>query len=328
MKTFLKALAAVSGALLLFTAVHAADEAQGWPSRPLTFVVPFPPGGITDNTSRLLALKLGEKLGQQVVVDNRPGAGGSIGVEYAVRQPADGYTLIYGTQGTHAANLALYKNVRYGPVKDFTAVHGMSESPLILVINPNKSFKTVPELVAYAKQNPGKLNFGSAGAGTATHLTAELFQTTTGVKMTHVPYKGSSPALTDLIAGNLDLAFDYAAVVLPFVQSGKLKALAVTGKSRLSSAPDLPTVGELGYPGAESSAWGAMFVSSKTPAPVVKRLADAMAEVIVNPEVLAATEKFGSVPMRGMRGEKLDAFVKSEMTRWREVVQNSGARLD
>ncbi len=328
MKTFLKALAAVSGALLLSTAVHAAGEADSWPSKPLTFVVPFPPGGITDNTSRLLALKLGEKLGQQVIVDNRPGAGGSIGVEYAVRQPADGYTLIYGTQGTHAANLALYKNVRYDPVKDFTAVHGMSESPLILVINPNKPFKTVPELVAYAKKNPGKLNFGSAGAGTATHLTAELFQTTAGIKMTHVPYKGSSPALTDLISGNLDLAFDYAAVVLPFVQSGKLKALAVTGKSRLGSAPDLPTVAELGYPGAESSAWGAMFVSSKTPAPIVKRLADAMAEVIVNPELLAATEKFGSVPMRGMRGEKLDAFVKSEMTRWREVVQSSGAKLE
>ena len=328
MKTFLKALAAVSGALLLSTAVHAAGEADGWPSRPLTFVVPFPPGGITDNTSRLLAQKLGDKLGQQVVVENRPGAGGSIGVEYAVRQPADGYTLIYGTQGTHAANLALYKNVRYDPVKDFTAVHGMSESPLILVINPNKPFKTVPELVAYAKQNPGKLNFGSAGAGTATHLTAELFQTTAGVKMTHVPYKGSSPALTDLIAGNLDLAFDYAAVVLPFVQSGQLKALAVTGKSRLGSAPDLPTIAELSYPGAESSAWGAMFVSSKTPAPIVKRLADAMAEVIVNPELLAATEKFGSVPMRGKRGEKLDAFVKSEMTRWREVVQSSGAKLE
>lgn len=328
MNTFFKAIAACGCALFLSAGGHAADEAQGWPSRPLTFVVPFPPGGITDNTSRLLALKLGEKLGQQVVVDNRPGAGGSIGVEYAVRQPADGYTLIYGTQGTHAANLALYKNVRYDPVKDFTAVHGMSESPLILVINPNKPFKTVPELVAYARQNPGKLNFGSAGAGTATHLTAELFQTTAGVKMTHVPYKGSSPALTDLISGNLDLAFDYAAVVLPFVQSGKLKALAVTGKSRLSSAPDLPTVAELGYPGSESSAWGAMFVSSKTPAPIVKRLADAMAEVIVNPELLAATEKFGSVPMRGMRGEKLDAFVKSEMTRWREVVQSSGARLE
>ena len=328
MKTFLKAIALGGGALFLLSAVHAAGEVESWPSKPLTFVVPFPPGGITDNTSRLLAQKLGDKLGQQVVVENRPGAGGSIGVDYAVRQPADGHTLIYGTQGTHAANLALYKNVRYDPVKDFTAVHGMSESPLILVINPNKPFKTVPELVGYAKRNPGKLNFGSAGAGTATHLTAELFQATAGIKMTHVPYKGSSPALTDLIAGNLDMAFDYAAVVLPFVQSGKLKALAVTGKSRLTSAPDLPTIGELGYPGAESSAWGAMFVSAKTPAPIVKRLADAMAEVIVNPELLAATEKFGSVPMRGMRGEKLDAFVKSEMTRWREVVQNSGAKLE
>ena len=328
MKTFLKAIALGGGALFLLSAVHAAGEVESWPSKPLTFVVPFPPGGITDNTSRLLAQKLGDKLGQQVVVENRPGAGGSIGVDYAVRQPADGYTLIYGTQGTQAANLALYKNVRYDPVKDFTAVHGMSESPLILVINPNKPFKTVLELVGYAKRNPGKLNFGSAGAGTATHLTAELFQSTAGIKMTHVPYKGSSPALTDLIAGNLDMAFDYAAVVLPFVQSGKLKALAVTGKSRLTSAPDLPTIGELGYPGAESSAWGAMFVSAKTPAPIVKRLADAMAEVIVNPELLAATEKFGSVPMRGMRGEKLDAFVKSEMTRWREVVQNSGAKLE
>lgn len=328
MKTFLKAIALGGGALVLLGAVHAAGEFESWPSKPVTFVVPFPPGGITDNTSRLLAQKLGDKLGQQVVVENRPGAGGSIGVDYAVRQPADGYTLIYGTQGTHAANLALYKNVRYDPVKDFTAVHGMSESPLILVINPNKAFKTVPELVGYAKRNPGTLNFGSAGAGTATHLTAELFQSTAGIKMTHVPYKGSSPALTDLIAGNLDMAFDYAAVVLPFVQSGKLKALAVTGKSRLTSAPDLPTIGELGYPGAQSSAWGAMFVSAKTPAPIVRRLADAMAEVIVNPELLAATEKFGSAPMRGMRGEKLDAFVKSETTRWREVVQSSGAKLE
>ena len=328
MTILLKAVALCGGALLLASTAGAAGEADGWPSKPLTFVVPFPPGGITDNTSRLLAQKLGEKLGQQVIVDNRPGAGGSIGVDYAVRQQADGYTLIYGTQGTHAANLALYKSVRYDPIKDFTGVHGMSESPLVLVINPDKPFKTVPELVAYAKRNPGKLNFGSAGAGTATHLTAELFQTTAGIKMTHVPYRGSSPVITDLIAGNLDLAFDYAAVVLPFVQSGKLKALAVTGKSRLSMAPDLPTVGELGYPAAQSSAWGAMFVSSKTPAAIVKRLTDAMAEVIVNPEVLAATEKYGTVPMRGMRDEKLEAFVKSEMTRWREVVQNSGAKLE
>ena len=154
MKTFLKAIAALGCALFLSAPGHAASEADGWPSRPLTFVVPFPPGGITDNTSRLLAQKLGEKLGQPVVVENRPGAGGSIGVDSAVRQPADGYTLIYGTQGTHAANLALYKNVRYDPVKDFTAVHGMSESPLILVINPNKPFKTVPELWSTPRRTP------------------------------------------------------------------------------------------------------------------------------------------------------------------------------
>lgn len=324
LETALTGLAAV----LVASAAVAAGDTPAYPTKPLTFIVPFTPGGITDSTSRMLALKLGEKLGQQVIVDNRPGAGGSIGVEYGVRQPADGYTLIYGTQGTHAANLALYKNVRYDPIKDFIPVHGIAESPLVLVINPNKSFKTIPELVAYAKQNPGKLNYGSAGAGTGTHLTAELFQSTAGIKMTHVPYKGSSQALTDLIAGNLDLAFDYAAVVLPFVQSGKLMALAVTSKTRLAIAPDLPTIGEAGYPSAESASWGVVYVPAKTPAPIVKLLANALSEAIVNPEMLAATEKFGSIPMRGMRGERLDAFSKSELTRWRTVVQESGAKMD
>jgi len=328
LKSFIKTALTGFASVLLASASVAAGGAPAYPMKPLTFVVPFTPGGITDNTSRLLALKLGEKLGQQVIVDNRPGAGGSIGVEYAVRQAADGYTLIYGTQGTHAANLALYKSVRYDPIKDFIPVHGIAESPLVLVINPNRSFKTIPELVAYAKANPGKLNYGSAGAGTGTHLTAELFQSTAGIKMTHVPYKGSSPVLTDLIAGNLDLAFDYAAVVLPFVQSGKLKALAVTSKSRLASAPDLPTIGEAGYPNAESASWGVVYVPAKTPAAVVKVLADALSEAVVNPEMLAATEKFGSIPMRGMRGERLDAFVKSELTRWRTVVQDSGAKMD
>lgn len=328
MKSFWKPIACSALALLAAGAASAAGDTGHWPAKPLTFIVPFTPGGITDSTSRLLAQKLGAKLGQPVVVDNRPGAGGSIGVEYAVRQPADGYTLIYGTQGTHAANLALYKNLRYDPVKDFVPVHGMSESPLVLAINPKRSFKTVPELVAYAKAHPAGLNFGSAGAGTATHLTAELFQSATGTKMTHVPYKGSSPALNDLIAGNLDLIFDYAAVLMPLVEAGKLKALAVTGKTRLASAPDLPTVVELGYPGAESAAWTAVFVAAQTPAPIVKRLADALGEAIVDPDMLAMTDKNGSTALRGMRGDKLNAFVKSEVTRWRELVQRSGAKLD
>ncbi len=323
-KTAFVGLAAVSA--LLGGTVRAAGEA--WPTKPITFVVPFTPGGITDNTSRVLAKIVGDKLGQPVVVDNRPGAGGSIGVEAASRQAPDGYTLIYGTQGTQAANLALYKNIRYDPVKDFVPVHAMSETPLILVINPNRPFKTVPELIAYAKANPGKLNFGSAGPGTGTHLTAELFQVATGTKMTHVPYKGSSPALTDLMAGNLDLMFDYPVVVMPFVQAGKLKPLAMTGRARLSVMPEVPTVGELGFPRAESSAWSAVFVPAKTPPEVVKKLGDAIALAIVDPEMLQVTEKFGSVPLKDLRDAKLGEFVKTEIVRWREVVQQSGARID
>jgi tripartite-type tricarboxylate transporter receptor subunit TctC len=320
------AAAATLATLATLGAAHAAGET--WPTRPITFVVPFTPGGITDNTSRVLAKIVGDKLGQPVVVDNRPGAGGSIGVEAASRQPPDGYTMIYGTQGTQAANLALYKNIRYDPVKDFVPVHAMSETPLILVVNPSRPFKTVPELIAYAKANPGKLNFGSAGPGTGTHLTAELFQVATGIKMTHVPYKGSSPALTDLMGGNLDLMFDYPVVVMPFVKAGKLKPLAVTGKTRLAIAPEIPSVSELGFPKAESTAWSAVFVPARTPPEIVKRLGDAIALAIADPEMQQVTEKFGSVPLKDLRDARLGEFVKSEMVRWREVVQESGARLE
>lgn len=315
-----------AGTMVLTSSVHASTDT--WPAKPITFVVPFTPGGITDNTSRLLAKILAAKLGQPVLVDNRPGAGGSIGVEWASRQPPDGYTMIYGTQGTQAANLALYKNIRYDPLKDFVPVHALSETPLILVINPNRPFKTVPELIAYAKANPGKLNFGSAGPGTGTHLTAELFQVATGIRMTHVPYKGSSPALTDLMSGNLDLMFDYPVVVTPFVQAGKLRPLAMTGKSRLTAMPELPTISELGFPRAESSAWSAVFLPAKTPPEIAKKLGDAIAEAIVEPEMLEMTEKFGSMPLKGLRGAKLSDFVKTEMVRWRDVVQKSGAKIE
>ncbi|HEY5581919.1 MAG TPA: tripartite tricarboxylate transporter substrate-binding protein [Rhodoferax sp.] len=276
----------------------------------------------------MLTKLLSARLGQPVMVENRPGAGGSIGIEAASRQPPDGYTIMYGTSGTHAANLALYKNVRYDPVTDFVPVHGLSQTPLILVINPTRPFKTVPELIAYAKANPGRLNFGSAGPGTGTHLTAELFQVATGTKMTHVPYKGSSPALTDLMAGNLDLMFDYPAVVMPFTKAGKLLALAVTSKTRLAITPELPTVVELGFPGAELSAWSAVFAPAKTPPYIVKKIGDAIASAIVDPEMLAITEKFGGIPSRDLRDAKLGAFVKSEGVRWREIVRASGAKLD
>jgi tripartite-type tricarboxylate transporter receptor subunit TctC len=314
--------------LITSVAIVFSVQAQQWPSKPIAFVVPFTPGGVTDSTSRVLSKLISARLGQPVTVENRPGAGGSIGIEAASRQAPDGYTIMYGTSGTHAANLALYKNVRYDPITDFVPIHGLSETPLMLVINPTRPYKNVQELIAFAKANPGKLNYGSAGAGTGTHLTAELFQVATGIKMTHVPYKGSMPALTDLMAGNLDLMFDYPQVVMPFTKANKLTALAVTSKSRLLINPELPTVGELGYPDAESTAWGAVFAPAKTPADVVKKIGDAIASAIVDPEMLAITERFGSIPSRDLRDAKLGAFVKSEMVRGREIVRVSGAKLD
>jgi len=325
MKFLKQAFAGLFAACILTGGAQAAGD--DWPTRPITFVVPFTPGGITDNYSRPFAKILGDKLGQPVLVDNRSGAGGSIGAEWVSRQPPDGYTMLYGTSGTQAANLALYSNIHYDPIKDFVPVHGLAETPLILVINPSRPFKTVPELIAYAKAHPGQLNFGSAGAGTGTHLTAELFQVATGIKMTHVPYKGSNPALTDLIAGHVDLMFDYTSDVMSFVQAGKLKALAVTGEKRLSIAPDVPTVGELGFPKAELTAWAAIFVPAKTPPAIVKRLGDAIAQTIADPEMFKVAEKFGEAPLK-LRDDKLSDFVKTEKVRWSDLVKKSGAKLD
>ncbi|MCA7082483.1 tripartite tricarboxylate transporter substrate binding protein [Cupriavidus sp. DB3] len=319
--------ALAAAAVLAPGATSAQGAPANWPSKPITFVVPFTPGGITDNVSRMLAKKLGEQLGQPVVVDNKPGAGGSIGVEAASRQPPDGYTMIYGTQGTHAANLALYKNLRYDPIADFVPVHGISTTPLILVVNASQPFKTVADVVAYAKAHPGKLNFASAGPGTGTHLTAEVFQKAAGIEMTHVPYKGSNPALNDLTAGNVNLMFDYPVVVMPLIQAGKLRPLVVTAKSRLKVVPDVPTIAEAGYPGAETSAWSAVFMPAKTPPEIARRLGDEIARAIASPEMLAITEKFGSTPLTDIRDTRLQSMVKSEMVRWREVVRQSGATL-
>ncbi|MFW5330030.1 Bug family tripartite tricarboxylate transporter substrate binding protein [Hydrogenophaga sp. ZJX-1] len=326
MRNILKNLSALTLGSLAFGAVLAADAP--WPDHPIKLIVPFTAGGVTDNTSRLLAKLLEPHVGQPVIVENRPGAGGSIGVEAAARQAPDGYTMVYGTQGTQGANLALYKKVGYDPVADFVPVHGISESPLVLVINPNRPFKTVPELIAYAKANPGKLNYGSAGAGTGTHLTAEMFQVVSGTKMTHVAYKGSSPALTDLMAGSIDVMFDYPAIVLPLVNGKKLTALAVTAKKRLTSAPDVPVISEFGLAGAESSSWGAVFMPAKTPPAIVKKMADAIEKAMVEPEMVKNNQKYGSIPMTDMRDEKLGDFVKTEMVRWRELVKTSGASLE
>lgn len=318
------ALAFSVAAMLLTTPA----SAQPYPSRTINWIVPFTPGGITDITSRLVARQLSVDLGQQVVIENKPGAGGSLGSEQVARAQPDGHTLLYGTQGTMAANTFLYKALRYQPLKDFTPVHGMFASPNVIVANPSRPYTTLAALVDFARANPGKLSMASAGPGTGTHLAGELMQTITGVKMTHVPYKGSAPALTDLIGGQVDVMFDYAVSAGPHVKAGKLRALAVTGNARLSMLPEVPTTVEAGVQGIESSSWSGVFVPIKTPAGVVARLTRSMELAIAAADTAKYAEQHGSRILTGMSGAKFAAFVEAEMGRWGEVVKRADVRLD
>lgn len=314
---------ALAGLLALAPLVRA----QSWPAKPITWVIPFPPGGITDTSARAISKRLGDLLGQQVLIDNRPGAGGSVGTEQVARAPADGHTWLYGTQGTMAANLALYKNLKYDPLKDFTHVHAMFISPTILVVESQRPWKSVADLVRDAKARPGQLNYGSAGAGTGTHLTAELFQTESGTRLTHVPYKGTSPALQDMLGGRLDLMFDYVTPLLPHIQSGKLRPLAVMHNDRLDLMPELPTIVQAGYPNAVSAAWSSIVVPAGTPPEVVKRIGDAVATVMREKDVIAPFTTSGSKPLLDVRDKSLADFVAAEQTKWAEVVRRSGATL-
>lgn len=314
---------ALAGLLALAPLVRA----QSWPAKPITWVIPFPPGGITDTSARAIGKRLAELLGQQVLIDNRPGAGGSVGTEQVARAPADGHTWLYGTQGTMAANLALYKNLKYDPLKDFTHVHAMFISPTILVVESQRPWKSVADLVRDAKARPGQLNYGSAGAGTGTHLTAELFQTESSTKLTHVPYKGTSPALQDMLGGRLDLMFDYVTPLLPHIQAGKLRPLAVMHNDRLDLMPELPTIVQAGYPNAVSAAWSSIVVPVGTPPEVVKRIGDAVATVMREKDVIAPFTTSGSKPLLDVRDKGLADFVAAEQTKWAEVVRRSGATL-
>ena len=234
--------------------------------------MPFPAGGTTDVLARAVAQKLTESLGQPTVVDNRPGAGGNIGAELVAKSPPDGYTLLMGTVGTHAINPSLYPQMPYDHVKDFVPVILVAGVPNVLVINPSLPVNSVQELIAYAKANPGKLNFASSGNGTSIHLSGELFKTMAGVQMTHVPYKGSAPALQDLVGGQVQLMFDNLPSSLALIKAGKLKALAVTSLTRAAALPDVPTVAESGLPGFEASSWFGLLAPAGTPQPIVVTL--------------------------------------------------------
>jgi tripartite-type tricarboxylate transporter receptor subunit TctC len=309
----------------LFAPAIARAQASDWPSRTINWIVPFTPGGITDTSSRLVAHPLGQLLGQQVVVDNRPGAGGSIGTDMAARAAPDGYTMLYGTQGTMATNPVLYRNIRYDALRDFVPVHGLTLTPLLLVANPDKPFKDVASLIAYAKARPGEVTYSSSGIGTGVHMSAELFQLAAGVQLTHVPYQGSAPGLNDLVAGRTDIMFDYLVATRAFLEAGRLRPLATTGRTRLAGLPDVPTMAEAGLPGAENQSWSAIMLQAATPEPIVTKMGEALAKVIGEPRVSQTLSGTGSMPLM-MSGQPLREYVAREVARWREIVERSGAK--
>jgi tripartite-type tricarboxylate transporter receptor subunit TctC len=305
--------------LLASIAFIAPALAEEFPSRPITWVVPFAPGGITDTTSRIVAEEMSKALGQSVLIDNRAGGGGTVGTEQVARATPDGYTMIYGTQGTMAAYVSLRKSLPYDPLKSFLPVHLVGESPNLFVAFEGAPYNSVAEFIAYAKANPGKVNFASSGVGTGTHLVAELFKTVAGIDMLHVPYKGSAPALNDLIAGRVDVMFDYPVSVGPHVEAGKLKMLATTAPDRLRNQPNVPTMAELGLKDMTTQSWSSIMVPAGTPAPVVDRLAAAAHAALTSERVRTHFEKFGTRPMMQQKAEMIP-LIEAEIVRWGDVI--------
>jgi tripartite-type tricarboxylate transporter receptor subunit TctC len=315
-------------ALALMTACIAPGVlAQAFPNHAIRLVVPFPAGGTTDILARDVAKQLTETLGQAVVVDNRPGAGGNIGADIVAKAAPDGYTLLMGTVGTHAINPSLYAKMPYDHIKDFVPVVLVAGVPNVLVVNPSVPVNTVADLVKLAKAKPGSINFASSGSGTSIHLSGELFKTVAGVDMTHVPYKGSSPALTDLMGGQVQIMFDNLPSSLPLIKSGKLRAVAVTSLKRAPALPDVPTVAESGFPGFEASSWFGILAPAGTPAPIVARLNAEVNKWLQSPAgkqqlLTQGAEAAGGPP------ENFVAHIRAETEKWAKVVKASGAKVD
>ncbi len=319
---------AASGALLAATSVRA----QGaWPDKPVRIVVPFAPGGTTDILARALAPELGKAFGQQFIVDNKPGAGGNIGAAEVAKSAGDGYTLLMGTVGTHGINQSLYSKMPYDPIKDFAPITLVAGVPNVLVMNPAKAeaagIRSVADLIRYAKAHPGQLNMASSGNGTSIHLSGELFKTMTGTYMVHFPYRGSGPALLDLIGGTMDLMFDNLPSAMPQIKAGKLKALAVTSAQRSAALPDLPTIAEAGVPGFDASSWFGLLAPAGTPADVVSRIQQESAKAMQTADLKARLLSQGAIPS-GNTPAEFAAFIRAETAKWAKVVKASGAKVD
>lgn len=319
--------AAVAGAAALTLAPGSVLAQAAFPSKPITIVVPFSAGGTTDLLARVVAQQLGVELGQSVVVDNKPGAGGNIGGAFVAKATPDGHTLLMGAVGTHAINASLYKKMPYDNIKDFAPLTRVAMVPNLLVANPAQPFKTVQELIAYAKANPGKVNFASSGSGTSVHLSGELFKSLAKVDIQHIPYKGSAPAMNDLLGNQVNIMFDNLPSAISHVRAGKLRALAVTTAKRSPDLPDVPTIAEAGVPGYEATSWFGLFAPAATPAPVKAKLHAALVKVLAHPDVKKKIDEQGGEPM-SESPEQFAAFILKETQKWAKVVKDSGASAD
>ncbi len=315
---------AAIGALGCASPALAAD----FPSKPITLVVPFPPGGPTDAMARTLAAAAKASLGQTVIVENKAGAGGNIGAEAVARAERDGHTLLFGTSGPLAINVSLYRKPGYDPVKSFAPVIQIGHLPNVLVVHPGLPAQTVPELIAYGKANPGKLSYASSGNGASSHLAGVLFNNTAGTDFQHIPYKGTGPALTDLLGGQVAMTFTDVLTAMPHIKSGKLRALGVTTKSRSQALPEVPTVAEQGVPGFDVSVFFGIVAPAGTPKDVIDKLNRAFADALKQPDVRQTLLAQGLEFAPSTTPEQLAGFIQSEVAKWHAVVQKSGAQID
>ncbi len=316
----------LAAAGLLPAAAMAQPDAQ-WPSKPIKWVVPFPPGGAMDVIARTLGEKAGRTLGQPFVIENRPGAGGNIGADAVAKSPADGYTIMITSIGM-ATNKALYPRLSYDPVKDFAPISLLAIVPNVLVVNTAKTTdKSVADVIAHAKRDPGKLTYASAGNGTSIHLAGEVFASMAGLNLLHVPYKGSGPAVTDMLGGQVDLMFDSITSARPHIQAGKLRALGVTSAKRSATLPDVPTIAEAGVPGYEVSPWFAVFAPAGTPAAIVNKINAALIDAMKQPDTVAKFETIGAEPI-GTTPQQLATHLDKELARWGALIKERNIRMD
>ena len=314
-------------AALVFGSSLLAAAQETYPSRTVHIVVPYPAGGVADLLPRMVGEKLAQKWGQAVVVENKAGASGNIGMAYVAQQPADGYTLALAPAGNLTVNPTLFANLPFDTARDFTPVTLLANVPNVLVVHPSVPAKTFQELVAYAKAHPGKLNFASPGAGSGAHLAGELLQLDAGVQLTHVPYKGLAPAVTDLLGGQVQMMFAGVSTILQNVKAGKLRALAVAGPHRLDAMPGVPTVADSGYPGFDVTSWYGIVARSGTPPAIVRKVSEDMAEDLRQPDVVKKLEDLGLEPV-GNTPQQFGALIQSESRKWGDIVKKANIKVE